>query len=214
MRNSFVVLLGVLLSRGLTYAEDAGKYKNAITIDALSFMTRTLSVSYSCQIGDKYEIRVNPQVSFSGREDNMVLGLFSIDDPYWYYDTYGLQTGVSRLVYKRLYVEPMVYYKYGAFSSKEIKLSESEGDQFDEYWTLSRLYHSGGIALQSGLRWDKGHFRFSLYYGLGYHLRYYTEAIDEKRNWNTLIPGDYPVKSNYWKDGVSVYLGIRIGGRF
>lgn len=143
----------------------------------------------------------------------MVAGLFTIEDPYWYYNTYGLHIGLSRRIYKMLYVEPIIYYKYGSFNSKELKISDSEGDQFDEYQTLSRNYNSGGMALQSGLIADKGHFRFNFYYGLGYHLRYYNQNILEKRYWNTPIPDNYPIKSNYWKDGISVHLGIRLGFR-
>lgn len=212
MKKSIISITILLVTATIAYTQVSMGIRNAVAIDVLSALNKTISVSYSYSFDNSYEMRINPRISFDSQRDNTIMGI-SIEDPYWYYDTYGIQLGINRLLYKKFYVEPIVHYKYGEFESREIKTEDSEGDRFDEYQLLDRDYHSFGLALQTGLRMDNGNFRFNYYFGVGYHMRYYNEKIKEMRYWNTLIPGDYPIDTNYWKDGVSLYLGIRIGFR-
>jgi hypothetical protein len=116
------------------------------------------------------------------------------------------------MLYKILYIEPMIYYKFATFDNRTLTISESMGGASQ---TLDRNYNAVGLVLRSGLRIDKNHFRFNFFYGLGYYLRYYKEEIDAITQWGSgTRPLDYPIKSDYWKNRFSLHLGIELGFRF
>jgi hypothetical protein len=112
------------------------------------------------------------------------------------------------MLYKSLYIEPMVYYKFATFDNRTLMVDNNY------YQHLDRTYNGGGLILRSGLRIDKNQFRYSFFYGLGYYLRYYEEEIDAifRRAGVQQISG--PIKSNYWQDRLSLHLGIELGYRF
>ncbi len=215
MRTVVVILLATLASPGITRAQvHRDDLKHSLTVEIPNLLFKTISLSYNYKLNDKYELRINPKISFDGPKDNLVAGLRLVKDPFWYYNTYALQIGLSRN-FNRVYLEPMLYYKHASFDDRTLQITDSEGDSYDVYQQLSREYNSGGIVLRSGLKYDKKHFRFNFFYGLGYYLRYYHEIITAKHAWaGGLFPADYPIVSDYWKDGLSLHVGFEIGYRF
>ena len=180
--------------------------RNTITFEPLAILTKTISISYSRKLDEKRELRINPKISFDSQEDNDI-GLNPIRDPFWYYNSYSLQIGLSRMLYKSLYIEPMVYYKFATFDNRILMVDNNY------YQLLDRTYNGGGLILRSGLKIDKNQFRFNFFYGLGYYLRYYDEEIHAAFGLGAQQISD-PIKSNYWQDRLSVHLGIELGYRF
>lgn len=216
MKIVVVTLSLMLAAPGLTNAQDEpDDRKHSLTLEIPNLLLKTISLSYSYKLNNKYELRINPKVSFDWSSDNLVAGLRLIQDPFWYYNSYALQIGLSRN-FNKVYIEPMVYYKYASFEDRSLQTSDSEGDSYDVYQQLSRQYNSGGIVFRSGLKFDRDHFRFNFFYGMGYYLRHYHEEIAGEYAWAAggLIPKDYPIVSDYWTDGVSLHVGFEIGYRF
>ncbi len=215
MRIVIAILCITSLSIGVAYPQDeSDDLKHSVTVDIPNFLLKTISVSYNYKLNDKYELRINPRISFDLSADNLVAGMKLVQDPFWYYDSYMMQIGLSRN-FGKVYLEPLLYYKYASFENRMLQISDSDGDSYDVYQKLSRQYKGGGIVFRSGLKVDKDHFRFNFFYGIGYYLRHYNEEITGEFAWaRGLIPGNYPVKSEYWKDGLSLHVGFEVGYRF
>lgn len=216
MRTVAVILFVSLISfAGFAQEEkDSDGLRHSLTVEVPSFFLKTISVSYNYKLNDKYELRVNPRVSFDFQQDNLVFGMWLVKDPFWYYNSYMLQVGLSRN-WHTVYIEPLLYYKHASFVDRTMQMTDSEGDSYDMYQNLSREYDGGGIVLRSGLKVDKNHFRFNFFYGLGYYVRYYHEQINWARAWaGGTDPSNFPVISEYWKDGLTMHVGFEIGYRF
>ena len=216
MRNVIAILCITWLSSGATYAQDESDgLKHSVTIEIPNFFLKTISVSYNCKLNKKYELRINPKVSFAlDWGDNLVAGMKLVKDPFWYYDSYALQIGLSRN-FNKFYIEPVLYYKYASFDDKTLQVRDSDGDSYDVYQRLSRQYNAGGVVFRSGIKVDKRHFRFNFFYGAGYCLRYYEEEITEEYGWFMYTPsGNYPITSEYWKGRVTLHVGFELGYRF
>lgn len=215
MKTVVVILLATLASAAFTNAQDQrNDRKHSLTVEIPNLLLKTISISYNYKLNSKYELRINPKISFDGPKDNLVAGLKLVKDPFWYYNSYTLQVGLSRN-FNRVYLEPMLFYKYASFDDRSLQITDPDGDSYDVYQQLSRQYNSGGIVLRSGLKVDKDHFRFNFFYGMGYYLRYYHEVITAEHAWaGGLFPTDYPIVSDYWKDGLSLHVGFEIGYRF
>ena len=215
MRTVIAILCITWLSSSVTNAQDEPDgLKHSVTVDIPNFFLKTISVSYNYKLNDKYELRINPRISFDWSADNLVAGMKLVQDPFWYYDSYVLQIGLSRN-FRTVYVEPMLYYKYASFDDRTLQIRDSDGDAYDVYQKLSRQYNSGGIVLRSGLKVDKDHFRFNFFYGVGYYLRYYDEEITREYGWGWHTHNSsYPITSEYWKGRVTLHVGFELGYRF
>jgi hypothetical protein len=216
MRTVIVILCITSLSAVVVYSQDETDGLNhSVTIEIPNLFLKTISVSYNYKLNDKYELRINPKISLDWPADNLVAGLRLVQDPFWYYDSYTIQIGLSRN-FRTFYIEPMLSYKYASFDNRTLQTHDSDGDSFDVYQKLSRQYKAGGVIFRSGIKLDKDHFRFNFFYGIGYHLRYYKEVITREYAWGAggLIPHDYPITSNYWKDRVLIHVGFEVGYRF
>lgn len=215
MRTVIAIICITGLSVGVAYAQDEpDDLKHSVTVEIPNLLLKIISVSYNYKLNDKYELRINPRISFDWSADNLVAGMKLVQDPFWYYDSYMMQIGISRN-FGTMYIEPLLYYKYASFEDRTLQIRDSDGDSYDVYQKLSRQYNSGGIVLRPGLKVDKNHFRFNFFCGIGYYLRYYDEVVTAQYSW---LAGrnnrDYPVTNKYWKDGVSLHLGIELGYRF
>ena len=210
-----MIFAGSVLVSGMTHAQEEQVLKHAITIEIPNLFLKTISLSYNYKLNKKYELRINPRVSFDISKDNMAAGFILVKDPFWYYNSYALQVGLSRN-FGKFYMEPTLYYKNASFEDRSMQATDPDGDSYDIYQRLSRHYEGGGIILRCGIKVDKDNFRFNFFWGTGYYARYYHEQIKAQYAWAAqgLIPGDYPIVSNYWKDGLTLHLGFEIGTRF
>ena len=209
---SYFVVLSVSI---VTYAQESDDLRHSVTLEIPNLFLKTISMSYNYKLNKKYELRINPRISFDMSGDNLVAGLKLVQDPFWYYNSCALQIGLSRN-FGKFYIEPMLYYKTASFEDRSLQVSDSDGDSYDVYQQLSRQYEGGGAILRCGIKVDKNNFRFNFFWGTGYYVRYYHEVIKAQYAWAAggLMQGDYPIISNYWKDGLTLHLGFEIGARF
>jgi len=194
--------------------EEPDNKRNSITIEPLNLLLKTISLAYTRKIGDEYELRINPRVSFDSPKDNAIGDFALPKDPFWYYNSYALQIGMRAMLNKRIYIEPILSYKYASFDDRVLQTENPDGGTYDEFEKLSRQYNSGEIILRSGILVDENRFRFNFYYGLGYYLKYYHEEITEKWMHMYPIPGYYPIETDFRKSGISLHVGIELGYRF
>jgi hypothetical protein len=146
----------------------------------------------------------------------MILGMKPVQDPFWYYNSYAIQIGLCRSFNQNVYIEPILYYRYGSFDDRVLQVRDSDSDSGDLYQRLSRQYNSGGLIVRSGIKIDKDHLRLNFFYGAGYYLRYYNEEIiNEYWGLSGNSPETFsPGTSCYWKDRVTFHVGFEIGYRF
>ena len=176
--------------------------RHALTIEPANLLLRTISVSYSLRMNDRSEFRINPKISFPFSRDNLLLN--PVEDPFWYYTSYTLQVGFSKMFGSSVYIEPMFFGRYASFEDRTLQTKDSQGDHYDEFETLDRKYYASGFILRSGVRSDKAKFRFNFFYGLGFNIRYYEEDVKSK----------YDAEPTYWKAKLSLQVGFEIGPRF
>jgi hypothetical protein len=195
------------------FSQSNKTYKHIISIDPISCLDRTISISYAFKFADKCELTINPKIQFQSKRNNVIIFGLILDDPYWLYNSYSLRLGIRRNLYKKLYMKPIIYYKYAFFENRIIKIEDHEGDGYDKYNKLNREYNSGGLILKFGLKFDRKRLRINIFNGIGYNIRKYNEQILEQIQWHSSIPSYHPTESNYWKNNLSFHLGLEIGFR-
>ena len=195
------------------FFEDESEYKHAFTFEPLNLLLKTISVSYIVQMNNKSEFRINPKISFPFKNvDNTLLE--PVEDPFWYYSSYGLQFGFSKMLGQHAYIEPMFFGRYATFHDRELQTKDPDGDRYDEFETVDRKYVGSGFILRSGVKRDNGNFRFNFFYGVGFNVRAYEEDVKSRRTASGTVNNVYDPEPNYWKAKLTVQVGFEIGPRF
>src|SRR6187402_2535947 len=93
---AFTLFLALTINTLANAQNEPDNLKHSITIEIPNLFLKTISLSYNYKLNKKYELRINPRVSFDISKDNMAAGFILVKDPFWYYNSYALQIGVSR----------------------------------------------------------------------------------------------------------------------
>lgn len=227
MRKSGILAALVLLWAcvGTATAQDVPERKNAISFSFFSLAAGGLSLSYARKLRNGSELTFNPRfqpptakaaTEPATDQGSNVWGPFRIlrPDPQSWYNHYMLRVGLRIPLTRTFGYEPQLQLGYGDFYNKVLLTDDSNGDAFDEYQRLDRVYYSAGIVNTVNWIYDYNRIRIKLFAGLGTHARRYEETRYERYIWHRTLDYDGPEKSLYYKLRFTFHGGIELGFRF